>query len=60
MYFQASYTGHACIPIVLVIMSPPSLFTGQKGDCTISMKEGDFMDMVSGKLSGQKVLYSEN
>ena len=28
---------------------------GKKGDCTISIKDSDFMDMVSGKLNGQKV-----
>ena len=29
--------------------------SGKKGDCTVSMKDADFMDMVSGKLNGQKV-----
>lgn len=28
----------------------------KKGDCTISMSDSDFMDMVTGKLGGQKVL----
>ena len=28
--------------------------TGKKGDCTISMKDSDFMDMVTGKIGGQK------
>lgn len=30
---------------------------GQKGDCTITMKDTDFMDMTSGKLSGQKAFF---
>lgn len=28
---------------------------GKKGDCTITMDDGDFMDMVTGKLNPQKV-----
>ena len=28
---------------------------GKKGDCTISMKDSDFMNMVMGKLGPQKV-----
>lgn len=30
---------------------------GKKGDCTVSMKDADFMDMVSGKLNGQKAFF---
>lgn len=30
---------------------------GKKGDCTISIKDSDFMDMVSGKLNGQKAFF---
>lgn len=30
-------------------------FVGKKGDCTISMKDSDFMSMVMGKLGPQKV-----
>ena len=29
---------------------------GLKGDCNISMKDDDFMDMATGKLNGQKVI----
>ena len=28
---------------------------GLKGNCTLSMKDSDFMELVSGKLGGQKV-----
>ena len=28
----------------------------KKGDCTISMKDSDFMNMVMGKLGPQKVI----
>ena len=36
------------------LMSTNSLI-GKKGDCTISMKDSDFMNMVMGKLGPQKV-----
>ena len=30
--------------------------TATKGDCTVRIKDSDFMDLVSGKLSPQKVV----
>ncbi len=30
-------------------------FTGKKGDCIISLKDSDLVDMASGKLGPQKV-----
>lgn len=36
----------------IVKLSP---LIGKKGDCTISMKDSDFMNMVMGKLGPQKV-----
>jgi len=30
---------------------------GKKGDCTIQMKDSDFMEMVSGKLGPQKAFF---
>ena len=35
----------------------PFLFPGKKGDCIVSIKDADFMDLVSGKLGPQKVQY---
>ncbi|XP_019851926.1 PREDICTED: non-specific lipid-transfer protein-like [Amphimedon queenslandica] len=32
--------------------------TGLKGDCTIIMKDGDFMDMITGKIGAQKAFFS--
>ena len=32
-------------------------FSGLKGNCTIAMKDSDFMDLVSGKLGPQKARY---
>lgn len=31
------------------------IFAGLKGNCTLSMKDSDFMDLVTGKLGAQKV-----
>ena len=33
------------------------IFTGLKGNCTLSMKDSDFMDLVTGKLGAQKVRF---
>jgi len=42
---------------MLMLMEPCYLLMlGKKGDCTISIKESDFMDMVSGKVGPQKVI----
>ena len=38
--------------LVLFLPFPPP---GKKGDCTVSIKDADFMDLVSGKLGPQKV-----
>ena len=35
------------------------IYLGKKGDCTISMKDNDLMDMVMGKLGPQKVSVSK-
>ena len=31
------------------------IFAGLKGNCTLAMKDSDFMDLVTGKLGAQKV-----
>ncbi len=30
-------------------------FLGQKGDCTITISDNDFLDLVTGKIGAQKV-----
>ena len=40
----------------LLLGRPLIPYAGMKGDCTISMKDSDFMNMVMGKLGPQKVI----
>ena len=51
MNISAKSTG-----VVRVIMfHVSSLLAGKKGDCTITITDSNFMDLVSGKLGPQKV-----
>ena len=38
-----------------ILIFPPCVSLGKKGDCTLVIKDSDFLDMASGKLPGQKV-----
>ena len=59
-YYYALYITCTCMYVAFNAANDARCFfvcncLGQKGDCTITISDNDFMDLVTGKIGAQKV-----